>query len=201
MGTRHSIIAIVDGETKLAQYGQWDGYLGGVGSEVLDFLKEAPLDKFKEQVRTLQEMTDERRKQVLVELGADPNKDKVPSEIAQEYFRKYPQMSRDMSAKILPLILDGSVKDVALDKTFPADSLFCEYAYVIDFDKNTFEAYKGFNKEPLDPSERFASLPREKETSEYYQCKLLKSFSLFDLPTEEEFLAIQKNEEEDEDVL
>lgn len=201
MGTRHSIIAVVDGETKLAQYGQWDGYLGGQGIDILNFLKTSPLDKFKEQVRGLVEMTDERRKQILIDLGADPNSDNVSNEVADQYYKKYPQMSREMSAKILPLILNGSVKDVYLDKQFPADSIFCEYAYVIDFDKNTFEAYKGFNKEPLDPSERFASLPRDKHSSEYYQCKLLKSFSLFDLPSEEEFLALGKSEDDDEDVL
>jgi len=30
MGTRHCIIAVCDGEHKIAQYGQWDGYPTGL---------------------------------------------------------------------------------------------------------------------------------------------------------------------------
>lgn len=38
---------------------------------------------------------------------------------------------------------------------FADDSLFCEWAYVLDMDNDTLEIYKGFNKKPLDASERF----------------------------------------------
>lgn len=51
MGTRHLIAAKVDGEYKLAQYGQWDGYPEGQGVAVLDFLvnKEDFLAAFEEE--------------------------------------------------------------------------------------------------------------------------------------------------------
>lgn len=38
MGTRHLIAAVIDGEYKIAQYGQWDGDPEGQGLTVLDFL-------------------------------------------------------------------------------------------------------------------------------------------------------------------
>ena len=83
---------------------------------------------------------------------------------------------------------------------FAADSLFCEFAYVIDYDANTFEMFKGFNKEPVPEGQRFADLPREvnprtHEVSEYYPVVLANTWALDNLPTEEEFL-LQTTEED-----
>ena len=69
---------------------------------------------------------------------------------------------------------------------FAGDSLMCEFAYVIDFDKNVFEIYCGFNKDDLESSERFALI--EPDHDEYKQVKLKHSFSLSSLPSKEEFL-------------
>ena len=33
------------------------------------------------------------------------------------------------------------------EKAFAGDSLFCEWAYVLDLDKETLEIYHGFNKD------------------------------------------------------
>ena len=39
---------------------------------------------------------------------------------------------------------------------FLADSLFCEWAYVINLDNSQFEVYRGFNQDPMAPG-RYAS--------------------------------------------
>lgn len=39
MRTRHLIAVQLDGEYKIAQYGQWDGYPEGKGVDVLHFLR------------------------------------------------------------------------------------------------------------------------------------------------------------------
>jgi len=38
MGTRNLTMVISDGKTKIAQYGQWDGYPSGQGADILAFL-------------------------------------------------------------------------------------------------------------------------------------------------------------------
>jgi hypothetical protein len=38
MGTRNLVAVQIDGQYKIAQYGQWDGYHSGKGLEVLEFL-------------------------------------------------------------------------------------------------------------------------------------------------------------------
>ena len=113
---------------------------------------------------------------------------------ADKFFGKYPQFSRDTGSGILNLIADADngmkLRD---DYNFAADSLFCEWAYVIDLDKNTFEIYKGFNQTPLEANERFFGMVCEryanrKASDTYYPVRLKKVFSLLDLPTIEEFL-------------
>ena len=54
MGTRHSQMVINKaGETKVVQYGQWDGYPSGQGVDILAFLRGADLDKYDEEVSKL----------------------------------------------------------------------------------------------------------------------------------------------------
>ena len=91
------------------------------------------------------------------------------------------------------------------DINFAADSLFCEWAYVIDLDKSTFEAYVGFNKEPLSPDDRFYFLmdkiPKD-YSKQYYPIKLYPcaKWQLNKLPTTEEFLETFREDEEDSEV-
>jgi hypothetical protein len=49
---------------------------------------------------------------------------------------------------MLNLILKGKLKHIANDEDFLLDSLFCEFAYLINLDDWTLEFYKGFQKSP-----------------------------------------------------
>jgi hypothetical protein len=183
MGTRHLICVFKDNEYKVAQYGQWDGYPGGQGVRILKFLREEMVrpafDSGVAKLRWLAEREIEELNREQVNLA------------------DYPELSRDTSAELLPLILQSSEQNNRPIKLinhieFAKDSLFCEWAYVIDLDKNTLEVYKGFNKQPLDSKERFYS---EKEPNvshredQYYPVALVKKYELDALPTEEAFLS------------
>lgn len=75
--------------------------------------------------------------------------------------------------------------------------MFCEYAYVIDFDKNTFEVYEGFNTTPLAETDRFYSKELyEYANTQYYPVKLKASFDLSNLPDTDEFLSVCEPKEE-----
>jgi hypothetical protein len=102
-------------------------------------------------------------------------------------------LSRDIGGKILESIAEATDDEILLRDSigFAGDSLFCEYAYVIDLDKNTLEVFKGFNKSELDPEERFSSAKCDHE--EYKPVKLVHSFPLDSLPTEDEFFEILEN--------
>jgi hypothetical protein len=116
---------------------------------------------------------------------------------AGDLIKERPELSRDTSEKVLGMI-NESDDGLALknDLEFAADSLFCEWAYVLDLDKGTFEVYEGFNKDkPLTPDDRFFFL-KDKEANGYYGVKLLKSYRLDDLPAVADF---KKEFSEDEE--
>lgn len=208
MGTRGLTIVHHEGKYKLSQYGQWDHYPGGQGLTILDFLRDKLRGSFVTQKLPLLYEPDEATiKQWYADAGAAPDSQWVSMDIADKFKAAHPTMDRDMGGKILEYIqnADGPVP-VRIDVDFAADSLFCEFAYVVDFDSNKFEVFKGFNTEqPLTEADRFYHLPlREAAKSsgeQYYPVRLLASFDIDNLPTKEEFLVIcAPPEPEDEEV-
>lgn len=204
MGTRHLICVVSNGEYKVAQYGQWDGYPSGQGSSILRFLQSDQLAAFKENLTKCSWISEEDIAKYWSEFGVNIRENgSVSYEIYNKFSAKHPQLSRDTGADVLKVIASApdGVK-LRNDYDFSRDSLFCEWAYVIDFDKNTFEVYQGFNEKPLDKSERFYSevLTQYSSNNTYYPVKLLTSFDLSNLPSEDEFLKVcEPPEDEDEE--
>jgi hypothetical protein len=213
MGTRNLTMVISKGETKVAQYGQWDGYPSGKGVNILNFLITLGTDK-----TAKEEFLKERKENgwardnakeflKLKNLSIENFKENLDSisffaeeeiEILNEDFGKSlkqrPYLSRDVASEILLEISKGNVDKLVSQEKFAGDSLFCEWAYVVDLDKNTFEVYKGFNTKKIDETERFFYLQEEEE--EYKPVSLLKSYELNNLPTIEEFLKLEEEKEE-----
>ena len=73
----------------------------------------------------------------------------------------------------------------------------CEFVYVIDFDKGTFEIYTGFNTGTLSKKERFYS--DKADDGGYYPVTLLKEYKLDSLPTEKKFIKEMSKLLEDDD--
>ena len=195
MGTRNLTCVVNDGTYRIAQYGQWDGYPSGQGLNILGFLSDGNVEALKRNSLKCSFISDENYKRLWREFGVNLDKNGfVDSKTSDKFNAKYPQFNRDVGSDILKMVADSPdglmLQD---DYMFAADSLFCEWAYVIDFDKNTFEIYQGFNNKPLDSSERFSGLyckANDKRDSDdkYYPVKLVATFSLSELPDTEEFL-------------
>lgn len=151
MGTRHLIGVITGGRYKVAQYGQWDGYIkGGQGEAVLEFLKTVDLSVFKEKIKNCYFVLDSEIREMYVSVGDSPDNHSgfVSCEIAEALKQKYPSMSRDAGVKILNIIYESNDKvPLHNSKSFLSDSTFCEFAYVIDLDKNTLTCYASGKKE------------------------------------------------------
>ena len=172
MGTRNLTCVQVDGQYKIAQYGQWDGYPSGQGTDLLQILKEVNLDRLREASRHCSFLSKE-------ELSALDSTD---------WMKTHPQLSRDHAAKIVKLVYEKDGLVLQDQISFAADSLFCEWAYVVDLDKNVLEVYKGFNQlHPPTEDERFHFL-KEKCDPGYYPVKLLATFDLTHLPDDTQFL-------------
>lgn len=185
MGTRNLTVVYLDGQYKVAQYGQWDGYPEGQGLTALSFLREKMnVEQFKSALRNSSYISNEEITDLYRKYGASE--------------KDYPNFSRDTGAEILEMIQnhpDGlKLKD---DINFVADSLFCEWVWVIDLDVGTFEGYCGFNNTtPLTKDDRFYYFLRNLEENGYFGVRLVAKWSFDALPTDEEFLDTFKYEEE-----
>lgn len=137
MGTRNLTIVKSKNKTKVAQYGQWDGYPTGQGQTIADFLKAVDLEKFKKQVDSLGEYTEVDIKKAYKEAGHDGKSELVTMDVSKRKDEAHPALCRDYGAGILQLIHEGKVTKVRLDENFKEDGLFCEYWYEINLDKET----------------------------------------------------------------
>lgn len=168
MGTRNLTMVQLDGECKVAQYGQWDGYPSGQGETILDWLIAWRRPEFEEKLRRLTFYEDHELKE-------------IGEQFPRDWPNLFPHISRDMGAEILQYIMEKDGLKLKDSRDFAGDSLFCEWAYVLDLDANKLEVYRGFNTSPLSEGDRFLGL--KTDGNEYYPIKLAASYSLDDLPT------------------
>ena len=183
MGTRHITAVYCDGEYKIAQYGQWDGYPSGAGVNVLKFAQRISdpytRNEFREKVRKCRWISNEE---------IDERNRKIESGEVTDWTKVWPELSRDTGSDILGMVMESDGLVLQNDIEFVADGLFCEWAWVIDLDKGTFEGYEGFNKDrELVEGDRFYFL-KDKEREGYHAAKIVKAYLLDDLPAVPEFL-------------
>lgn len=178
MGTRGFITFVVDGAEKTT-YNHSDSYPEGLGTDVLDFAR-GDMQAAREQVRALQLVSDD-----------VPPTDEQKAELARFANLAVGRQSdddwyvllRETQGNPAAILRAGYMID---NRHFPADSVMAEYGYVIDFDTERFEAYKGFQREPHGKG-RFA----EREGRDgYYPVALVASWPLADLPTDAAFLSV-----------
>ena len=202
MGTRHLTMVVKNGEYILAQYGQWDGYPEGQGNHALMYLNhQFDEAKLLAGLALSYKLTLEQLDAEYVKCGAEPGSRFVNMNVVDKFKALHPCLSRDVGADIMRMV-QIATEPFALkhDLEFAASSLFCEWAYVIDLDKRTFEVYEGFNKSPLTEEDRFFFLMEKidkEDKYKYYPGKLKKSYSLDALPTSEVFLRDFKEPDED----
>jgi hypothetical protein len=184
MGTRHLIAVYSGGAYKVAQYGQWDGYPGAQGMTVLGFCR-------------LRLSTPEGRK-TFAEAHLSRCRFLADGEAEGKTLKDLPFCDRDHGATILERIRTSAGPVVLADQiSFAGDSLFCEWAYVVDLDKASLEVFEGFNRKPVPTGERFADAPVDKPGGEYFPVKLSAAWSLDDLPSNEMFLARFTSDEDE----
>jgi hypothetical protein len=127
MGTRN-LTRVIDekGVTKVAQYGQWDGYPSGQGVTALNHLRNS-IGEIHTGLRRVRWITNEELAQTL----SDANPETV------DFI--YPNLVRHTGADILGVVA-FSIGEVALEdfRDFEDDTLFCEGIYTVNFQENTF---------------------------------------------------------------
>lgn len=173
----------------VAKYCQWDGYPGGQGIQALHFLRdEFDRDQFEAGLQNVKTIHGDLQKR-WAQVGAKDGR--ATMEQSDTFKERWPSLHRDMGTDILPYIQESEGEVPVTDSLdFARDSLFCEWAYVVDLDEETFEVYKGFNNDPVDPEARFfTDDPYESYSGEiYYPVRLVQKWKLGDLPQDDMFM-------------
>ena len=130
MGTRN-LTKVIDrnGEIKVAQYGQWDGYPSGQGvNALLHAYNHKQIEKGLDKVRwATQEQLDA------------INNDLSNWTTDFNFSEMYPTLSRDTCADILGYVAWSLGEVLLVDNSeFENDDLFCEGVYTIDFQQGKF---------------------------------------------------------------
>ena len=196
MGTRNLTIIVHNQEAKIASYGQFDGQPDSLGLKLIKFFSNPEntenLKEILPKVRLWNNKDQKLQDEFLESIGCTNG---ILNDKQKEGFKKrYPFRYRERYGKLT----EGQILEVLLEfrhldelattnaYDFASDSLFCEWAYVIDYDKNSFEVYKGLNTTNISEEDRFYSLYDGE--NDYYPVKIIASFLLDQLPDENEFL-------------
>ncbi|AEO65721.1 8864f935-279e-4920-8fd5-1341344e408c [Thermothielavioides terrestris] len=207
MGTRHLICIFWKGKWYLAQYGQFDGYPEGQGVKIINFLSVARnVENLKAGLEHIYEPTSEELDAIWEECEAwDANRraqQQQPSSIFERNMyginQLYPSLARDTSAGILGIIARAAQTEeedraekkpkkipVHLELEFANDTLFCEWVYVIDLDKEVLEVYGGGERKH--DGHRFKDVGPEDAAVPAFLCSFAFS-EIYLMKSPEEFL-------------
>lgn len=192
MGTRGAYGVRVEGQDKIA-YNHFDSYPAGLGRDLVKQLVELIETRGLVDVREL-------AKQLRAVNEDDPIDEITKARLGDKYTDAHVgngpstwySFLRNLQGDIKATLTDARVYVDAY--AFLADSLFCEWAYVINLDENVFEVYEGFAKRKHSKG-RYATM--ERTDDKYHPVKLIKTFPIdASLPAAfEEFVAKQAEEE------
>jgi hypothetical protein len=209
-------MVVSEGEYRIAQYGQWDHYPSGQGVDILKFCQEhmtnaEDMQRFRNNLKDIQWVD-------------ESNVERIRKAQEEDRYEAFPYLTRDHGSDILLYVFAYPDQRPSLcKKTFGSpdwglapgkaelilknsldfikDSLFCEWAYVLDLDKMQLEVYKGFNTFPVPPGQRFSEMEPEKPDhcdTQYYPCVEERIWKFDALPTKEDFLKILEPNEGEE---
>lgn len=197
MGTRGAYGLRKNGEDKLT-YNHFDSYPDYLGRKVIKFCKNNNVLKLHDIFNRI----------ILIDKDSTPTNEQI-NECIENGFTDFSVSSQSKTDWYCLLRncqgnLDcwSNAKDhiyMINDNNFIKDSLWCEYAYIINLDDEVLEFYEGFQKQPQ-PENRYGTESR----SGYYPCKLSKVFPLNEIDDVEEIIKMMQHNgednEDDEDV-
>lgn len=127
MGTRGFVGTAVGGKLHLS-YIQYDSYPSGVGARTVDFARQiwrdAKWSESRAQAENMLFLAEDAK------IGGGPD----------EAYHAHRQQQGDIGAMFASGVM------VLAHETWPHDSLFCEWGYLINFDQMTLEVYQGFQR-------------------------------------------------------
>jgi len=129
MGTRNlTVVKNRNQETKIALYGQWDGYPSYSGIKALEFLRdEANQERLRKNLGLIEFISDEECDGIYKSFDNTDWENK-------DFLNAYPGLHRDTGVGILEVVANATDTIKTIDNSeFRNDTLFCEGIYEVDF--------------------------------------------------------------------
>lgn len=197
MGTRGTYGFRKDGVDKLT-YNHFDSYPDWLGRKVVEFCKN-------HNVEELHKIFD---KIVMVNESDTPTEAQINECIENGFSDFNVSSGSNNDWYCLLRNCQGNLECLANEKdhaymtnanNFIKDSLFCEYAYIINLDDEVLEFYEGFQEKPQEGN-RYGTEPNEEYTSKYYPCKLSLAFELNHIDDVDKIVKMMKLGEDADDI-
>jgi hypothetical protein len=139
MGTRN-LTKVIDstGTTRVAQYGQWDGYPSGQGLSMLAFISEhRMLEKIERSLRKVHFLSEDEAETFMKDFSSNGM---MTMEQSESFEAIYPSLSRNTGSDILKVMVYSTGYTLPLidNSDFESDELFCEGVYTLDFQSREF---------------------------------------------------------------
>lgn len=176
MSTRGAYGFYKDGVTKVT-YNHCDSYPAGLGNEIKDFILltgKEQMNQIFDRIKLVngrEKPTSEEMERLKTFYNGDVNGG------AEEYYNLLRETQGDLKAYLVYPELDIMIDS----EDFLQDSLFCEWAYIINIDDSILEIYKGFQTQPgLSRYENDETIKSSKEESikhsmdAYYAVSMVK---------------------------
>ncbi len=158
MSTR-SLIVIKDHKYKVAQYIHHDGYLSGVGNDILQWLKS---------------LTVKKKNDILDNVLLDAKN-------VYKLDEQFPSWC-STATKFFDYLSTPEPKILPSHMYCGGNSLHCEWAYIIDFDKDTLTICEGDNQDPNLSFNMFRVYEDKNTFGGYCAVKFHSMYSLDQLP-------------------
>lgn len=187
MGTR-GFLGFVANDRETIIYNHCDSYPAGLGVAVLNYARSiSDMDAAKREAAAIVHVSDE----------TPPTDEQVEAlhrfanlSVGERKGRPdWYQLLRETQGNP-DAILDAGHAEHNPD--WPADSLFCEWGYLIDFDRGSFEVYQGFQTSPHDSGRFHGRKAQGARGRGYFPVRLVASYSLDALPSNERLTALDR---------
>ena len=174
MGTRGAYGFRLNGKDKVT-YNHFDSYMDGLGRAVLNFIRGTATKELRQIAKRIKLVSkDKPATMKQVEDCIEMSDTTVNNGKLTDWYvllRK---------AQGNPNVYKDGLKYMINGAKFLADSLFCEWAYIINLDKEVLEIYVGFNKDPSAKG-RYACIRNKNDVYEYHGVRLLAELKLSDI--------------------
>ena len=184
MGTRGAFGFFKDSKGKIT-YNHYDSYPEGLGVDILEEIKGFTIEEMKESfdnIKLILNSEEQPTEEEIKNFMTYSNPTVGGQGANNTEIKTYYQLLRNLQGTLKPY-LTNEVNLMIDSESFLEDSLFCEWAYIINLDKEVLEIWEGFQKTPQENRYKLKD-----HDGEYFNCALIKEYPLNNLPTKKQFL-------------